>query len=178
MTKRRVEFDLIEGPRFLSRTPAVLRALLGSLPDEWVHANEGPDTWSPFDVVGHLINGDESDWMVRARTIVSGSKEPFAPFDRFRHLEENRGRSLGELLEEFELVRTRNVSDLESMALSPADLALSGTHPAFGSVTLGQLLATWVTHDLSHLTQITRTLAKANREAVGPWAEYLSVLSR
>lgn len=174
-----MNFELEKGTEILERTPGVLRALLAGLPEEWTRADEGPDTWSPFDVVGHLIDGEERDWMARARIILA--QEPgrrFEPFDRFRHLRVNRGRTLGELLDRFEHLRARNLEELEDLRLNPDHLALKGEHPELGSVTLGQLLATWVTHDLGHLAQIARVMAKQYREAVGPWEAYLPVLHR
>lgn len=174
-----MQSDLARGIDLLDRTPAVLRPLLGGLSEEWTRADEGPETWSPFDVVGHLIDGEEKDWMERARIILAqeGARR-FEPFDRFRHLRVNRGKSLRELLDRFERLRARNLEDLRAMDLGPEDLALTGEHPALGPVTLEQLLATWVTHDLDHLAQIARVMAHQNREAVGPWSEYLSVLHR
>lgn len=174
-----MNFELEKGTEILKRTPGVLRALLAGLPEEWTRADEGPDTWSPFDVVGHLIDGEERDWMARARIILA--QEPgrrFEPFDRFRHLRVNRGRTLGELLDRFEHLRARNLEELGGLRLNPDHLALKGEHPELGSVTLGQLLATWVTHDLGHLAQIARVMAKQYREAVGPWEAYLPVLHR
>ena len=172
-------FVLQEGVLFLGRTPAILRALLAGLPEGWTTSNEGPDTWSPYDVLGHLIHGEKTDWIPRARHILQGhSRVPFEPFDRFAHLREGQGRSLEALLDEFERLRRENLQELATFQLGEDDLDLEGTHPELGSVTLRQLLATWVTHDLSHLAQIARVMAKRHREAVGLWREYLSVLSR
>lgn len=176
---RRMSLDLAEGIAVLHRTPSVLRALLGGLPDPWIRCDEGADTWSPFDVLGHLIDGEETDWMVRARLILDrGPDQPFAPFDRYRHLRENRDRTPGELLERFAELRAGNVAELEALELGPDQLRRTGTHPALGIVTLEQLLATWVVHDLGHLAQIARVMAKRYRDDVGPWAEYLPVLHR
>lgn len=172
-----MSFDLREGVTVLERTPAVLRTLLSGLPEGWTRGTEGPETWSPFDVVGHLIDGEERDWMVRARTILeSGTERPFEPFDRFRHLRENRGKQLDELLDRFAELRALNLRDLEALAIGPDELRMEGTHPEFGTVTLEQLLATWVAHDLGHIRQIVRVMAKQLRAEVGPWAAYLSVL--
>lgn len=172
-------FDLPHGIAVLERTPAVLRALLAGLPPAWTAANEGPDTWSPFDVVGHLIDGEEVDWMGRARTILAqGPQRRFAPFDRFRHITRNQGRQLAELLDEFAALRQRNLAELRALDLDAARLQLTGEHPEFGPVTLEQLLATWVAHDLGHLAQIARVMARQYREAVGPWQAYLPVLHR
>lgn len=174
-----VNFDLQKGIVILERTPRVLRSLLGDLPEDWVRGNEGPETWSPFDVVGHLIDGEETDWLVRARIILAqGADRRFQPFDRFRHLRVNEGKTLGELLDRFSSLRAGNLAELGGLALTPAQLRLAGEHPELGSVTLEQLLATWVAHDLGHLAQITRVMAKQYREAVGPWRTYLPVLDR
>ncbi|MBM3768370.1 MAG: DinB family protein [Acidobacteria bacterium] len=161
----------------LVRTPAVLRALLEGLPDAAWHANEGPGTWSPFDVIGHLIHGEHADWIPRARRILDhGESLDFDPFDREAQFRESEGKTPSELLVAFANAREESLTALRAMKLTDADLARTGTHPAFGRVTLGQLLATWVTHDLDHIAQVARVLAKRNAEAVGPWSEYLSIL--
>lgn len=171
--------DLEKTLLILARTPRVLHSLLAGLPDEWTAPNEGPDTWSAFDVVGHLIDGEETDWMVRARIIVAqGANRRFEPFDRFRHREANRDRTVAQLLARFEVLRAANLTELRAMHLGPAQLELTGEHPEFGSVTLRQLLATWVVHDLGHVAQVSRVMAKQYREAVGPWEAYLPVLHR
>lgn len=178
-SEREMTFNLTDGLEILGRTPRVLRTLLAELPEEWTHENEGPDTWSPFDIVGHLIDGEEKDWMVRARIILAQETErPFEPFDRFRHLRVNKGRTLGELLERFEHLRARNLKELKSLRLGADQLQLTGRHPELGRVTLEQLLATWVAHDLGHLAQIARVMARQYRDAVGPWQAYLPVLHR
>jgi hypothetical protein len=167
-----------EAIQTLGRTPGVLRRLLEGLPDSLVAADEGPDTWSPFDVVGHLIHGERTDWIARMHRILEhGDSEPFGPFDRFAMFRESKGKSMDDLLGEFETLRAPNLDDLAAAALKPADLERRGLHPALGTVTLGQLLATWVVHDLSHLAQIARVLAKQHAEAVGPWKEYLPILA-
>lgn len=172
-------FVLAEAIQALSRTPSVLRALLAGLPEEWLNSNEGPATWSPFDIVGHLIHGEKTDWIPRAKHILRGpSSAPFEPFDRFAQLHESKGKSLTNLLDEFESLRRENLRELAGLEIGESDLDLEGLHPEFGRVTLRQLLATWVCHDFSHLSQTTRVLAKRHREAVGPWAKYLSVLHR
>ncbi|HEX2164068.1 MAG TPA: DinB family protein [Thermoanaerobaculia bacterium] len=174
-----MSFDLDRGVAVLARTPAVLRDLLAGLPDAWTHADEGPETWSPFDVVGHLVDGEETDWMVRARIVLGpGPERRFEPFDRFRHLRLNRGRTLDELLDRFAELRARNLEELAAMELGPEELRRTGEHPELGPVTLEQLLATWVAHDLNHLAQIARVMAKQLRGEVGPWAQYLSILHR
>ena len=172
-----MRFNLSDGVAVLERTPRVLRDLLAGLPEGWIGATEGPDTWSPFDVVGHLIHGERTDWIPRLEIIlVDGEGRAFEPFDRFAQFEESRGRSLEELLDTFAVLRARNLARLASFELTAADLERRGRHPALGTVTLEQLLATWVAHDLSHLGQIARVMGKAYTEAVGPWAEYLPML--
>lgn len=174
-----MNFDLANGIAVLERTPDVLEALLSGLPDVWTTGNEGTETWSPFDVVGHLIDGELTDWMTRVRVILSRSgNRRFEPFDRFRHISRNKGRTLTDLLAEFRQLREQNLSELRGLNLTGVHLHLAGEHPAFGSVTLEQLLATWVAHDLGHIAQITRVMSKQYREAVGPWEAYLPVLHR
>jgi hypothetical protein len=173
-----MEFDLDLSVDVLRRTPAVLVAQLGGLSERWVRGNEGPDTFSPFDVVGHLIDGEETDWIPRARIILSqGADRRFEPYDRFRHRARNVNRSLASLLDEFATLRGANIRLLGSWELTPASLDLTGAHPGLGSVTLRQLLAAWVAHDLGHLAQVARVMAKQYREAVGPWLPFLPVLT-
>lgn len=173
-----MDYAIADAVQILRRTPETLTALLGGLDDRWVRANEGADTFSPFDVVGHLIDGEEEDWIGRARLILDrGPSVRFSPFDRFRHRARNQGRSMDTLLEEFRALRMANVDTLESWQLTAADLALPGEHPSFGAVTLSQLLATWVAHDLGHVAQVARVMAKQYRAAVGPWIEFLPVLT-
>ena len=172
-----LSFDLNEGMTVLERTPSVLRALLAGLPDAWITANEGPKTWSPFDVVGHLIDGEEHDWISRTRIILEeGPARPFDPFNRFGHLTANRGKPLAELLDRFEALRRANVETLRGFNLSNNAYDRQGTHPDFGTVTLRQLFATWVVHDLGHIGQIVRTMAGRYRQDVGPWFVYLPAL--
>lgn len=174
-----MEFQLDGAKEVLRRTPATLNSLLSHLPDEWVLSNEGPDSWSPFDVVGHLIHGEEADWIPRVRLILAyGESRAFEPFDRFAMFEKSRGKSLGDLLAEFERLRRESLKELEGMNLTPEALGRRGRHPELGVVTLSQLLSTWVVHDLGHIGQITRVMAKQYGEAVGPWRAYLPVLSR
>lgn len=174
-----MKFDLHDGISVLERTPATLRALLSGLPDAWIRADEGDDTWSPFDNVGHLIDGEETDWMPRARIILGqGPDRRFEPYDRFRHLELNRGRSLEELLDRFAELRARNLDDLRAMEIGEEELRRTGKHPDFGPVTLEQLLSAWVVHDLGHVAQVCRVMAKQYGDAVGPWPEFLPVLTR
>jgi len=172
-----MRFELRESVELLQRTPAVLRALLSGLSDPWHHNNYGDDTFSPFDVVGHLIHGEKTDWIPRARIILGyGPARPFDPYDRYAQFEESRGKSLAQLLNEFERLRTANLQALRDLRLTPALLARRGTHPALGEVTLEQLLATWVAHDLNHIAQIAKCLATQYADAVGPWRDYIGVL--
>ncbi len=170
-------YDLEQSIALLERFPAVLDALLRDLPDAWTAANEGEGTWSPYDVVGHLIQGERTDWMARARRILEeGTARPFDPFDREAQFRESEGKSLARLLDEFARLRAESLVELRALALTPAQLALRGLHPALGEVTLAQLLATWTAHDLTHLHQLARVLAHQYRAAVGPWSAYLGVL--
>ena len=176
---KKMEYQFPEALAILSRTPVVLRSLLQDLPAVWTHKNEGPDTWSPFDVVGHLIHGEETDWLARANIILEhGESKPFEPFDRFAHLEKSKGKSLDELLQRFAQLRQQNIAALKPLAATPDKLGLRGTHPNLGTVTLGELLATWVVHDLNHLGQIVRVMAKQYANAVGPWRAYLGILNK
>jgi hypothetical protein len=173
-----MDFDLANGVAVLERTPATLRSLLHGLSPAWTDATEGPDTWSPYVVVGHLIHGERTDWIPRARIILAqGLDRRFTPYDRFAQFRESEGLSLTELLDEFARLRAQNLEILEDWHLSDAQLALEGVHPAFGAVTLRQLLATWVAHDLGHVVQVSRVMAKQYRDAIGPWREYLSVMN-
>ena len=161
----------------LARTPSVLNALLRDLPEEWTFANEGENTWSAFDVVGHLVHGERTDWMPRAKMILeSGEASAFTPFDRFAQQRESKGKSLPQLLDEFSHLRGENLRELRALNLQPGDFARRGRHPSLGTVTLSQLLATWAAHDLTHLHQVSRVLAHQYRDAVGPWSAYLGVL--
>jgi hypothetical protein len=174
-----MEFDLTKGIAVLERTPAAMRALLAGLPDAWTTGNEGPETWSPYDIMGHLIHGERTDWIPRARIILDqGANRRFTPFDRFAQFRESQGRSLSELLDEFDRLRADNLATLAGWRLADPQLALEGEHPELGRVTLRQLLATWVAHDLGHIAQTTRVMAKQYRNAVGPWRAYLPVLDR
>ncbi len=171
------EFSLTDTIALLSRTPAAVNALLCGLPEIWARRNEGNTTWSAFDVVGHLIWAERTDWMPRVRLILeTGEARPFEPFDRFAQIKENEGKSLEEILNEFGHIRTENLVSLRSLNLQQGDLVRQGKHPALGTVTLAQLLATWAVHDLTHLHQISRVMAHQYREAVGPWSAYLGVL--
>lgn len=172
-----MEFKLEQAIALLNRTPKVLRAALEGLPSEWIEARNGEGTWSAYDVLGHLIHGERTDWIPRARIILEhGEARVFDRFDRYAQFEESAGKSFPELLAGFEQVRNESLTVLRALNLSDADLERGGTHPEFGRVTLSQLLATWVAHDQGHLVQIHRTLARQYREAVGPWTAYLSVM--
>jgi hypothetical protein len=174
-----MHFEIDSALTILERTPATLDLLLRGLPAEWVSGREGPETWSPFEVVGHLIHGERTDWVVRAKKIVTvGPDGTFDPFDRFAMFEDSRGKTLTELLDEFATLRRENVCCIRELRLSEADLRREGQHPDFGLVTLRQLLATWVVHDLGHIAQIVRVMAKQYRDEVGPWGAYLPVLTR
>lgn len=173
------EFDLTESVAVLERTPAALRALLAGLPEPWIVATEGPETFSAFDNLGHLIHGERADWIPRARLILQqGANRTFEPYDRFAQVHESAGKSLAQLLSEFEALRFGNLATLRGWQLTDEKLALQAEHPSLGTVTLRQLLATWVVHDLGHVAQIARVMAKRYRDAVGPWRTYLPVLDR
>jgi len=170
-------FRLDEAIAILRRTPAVLRAALEGLDPEWINTNRGDNTFSPYDVMGHLIHGERSDWIARSRMIIEhGETRAFEPFDRFAMYEESKGKSMAELLDAFESLRERNLTTLEGMNISSELLQRRGRHPDFGPVTLQQLLATWAVHDLNHIWQIVGTMAWRYREDVGPWRQYLGVL--
>lgn len=171
-------FDLKQAIQLLEKTPALLTALLNDLPEPLVRSNEGSGTWSPFDVIGHLIHGENTDWIPRTKIILEyGEGRTFDPFDREAMLASSKGKSLRSLLQEFNDLRRQNLTNLKSLNLTSEDLARKGTHPALGTVTLEQHLASWVVHDLDHINQILRTIAKYQRENVGPWKEYLSILT-
>jgi len=173
-----VDFDLRLATEVLERTPATLRALLRDVSAPWARGTEGPDTFSPFDNIGHLIDGEETDWMPRARIILAqGASRRFEPYDRFRHRARNATRTLDSLLDEFAKLRAENLRVLASWKLTPAHLELRGEHPRLGPVTLSQLLAAWVVHDLGHIAQVARVMAKQYREEVGPWVPFLPVLT-
>jgi hypothetical protein len=171
------EHNLPDTIAVLSRTPAALDALLRDLPEVWTRRSEDGDTWSAFDVIGHLIHGERTDWMPRAKIILQFAEtRAFDPFDRFAQRKESEGKSLGQLLDEFVFLRAANLDELKALKLTPEDLGRRGRHPALGSVTLSQLLATWAAHDLTHLHQVSRIMAHQYRAAVGPWSAYLGVL--
>ena len=172
-----MEHNLEQTIALLTRTPATLNALLRDLPETWTLRNEGENTWSAFDILGHLIHGEHTDWMPRAKWILQfGESQPFERYDRWAQEQESQGKSLPQLLDEFARVRSENLRDLRALNLRPEDLALRGTHPRLGVVTLSQLLSTWAAHDLTHLHQLSRVMAYQYREAVGPWSAYLGVM--
>jgi hypothetical protein len=174
-----MDFDLTSGIAILERTPGTLRAMLAGVPPVWTDATEGPETWSPYVIVGHLIHGERTDWIPRAQVILAqGPQRRFAPYDRFAQFRESQGKSLADLLDEFARLRSENLATLGGWHLTDAQLALEGEHPEFGRVTLRQLLATWVAHDLGHVAQSARVMAKQYREAVGPWRAYLPIMDR
>lgn len=174
-----MELDVAQGMAVLERTPRVLRAMLAGLGPEWIHAVEGPDTWSPYGIVGHLVHGERTDWIPRARIILArGANRRFQPFDRTAQLREDQNRPLDELLDDFVRLRAESLDALRGWRLTDAQLALEGEHPELGTVTLRQLLATWVAHDLGHIAQVARVMARQYRAAVGPWRAYLPVLDR
>jgi DinB family protein len=172
-----MQHNLQNTTSLLTRTPAALDALLRDLPEMWTFRNEGENTWSAFDVVGHLIHGERTDWMVRTKVILQfGESQPFERFDRWAQVRESQGKPLGQLLDEFARLRSENLDELRALNLRPEDLERRGRHLVLGVVTLSQLLATWAAHDLTHLHQISRIMAHQYREAVGPWTEFLGVM--
>ena len=177
VNRTRRTFALDEAAAILARTPATLDAWLRGLPDQWITAHEGDDTWSPFDVIGHLIHGERTDWLPRAKMILEhGESRVFDPFDRFAQWVESDGRTFPSLLDEFAALRQQSLRDLAALKLTDADLDRRGCHPAFGAVTLRQLLSTWVAHDLDHIAQISRVLARQYSDEVGPWRAYLRIV--
>lgn len=174
-----MELEMNRAVEVLERTPGTLRSLLGGVSDAWVLPNEGPDTFSPHDVVGHLIHGEKTDWIPRVRLILEhGASKPFEPFDRFGFRAYATGVPIDALLDDFERLRAENLETLRGFKLGPGQLAREGAHPFLGSVTLGQLIASWVVHDLGHLAQAARVMAKQYREEVGPWTQFLAILSK
>jgi hypothetical protein len=172
-----MDFELSTAVSVLTRTPEVLNLLLRDLPEPWVSGTEGPDTWSPFDVVGHLIHGERTDWMPRVEHLLEhGEKLPFVPFDRFAQAQSSADKSLTQLLDAFRELRAGSLYRLSELQLEPSDLARTGLHPELGVVTLSQLLATWVAHDLDHLMQVARVMGRQYTDAVGPWRQYLRII--
>lgn len=174
-----MNFNINKSIDLLQRTPFVLEALLKDIDPDWAHCNEGEDTFSPFDVLGHLIHGEKTDWMQRLEIILSDkSDKTFQAYDRFAQYEESRGKSMNQLLEEFKLLRAQNIKLLQAKKLSASDFEKTATHPSLGTVSLRELLSTWTVHDLSHLAQISRVICKHYSEDVGPWREFLPILTR
>ena len=173
-----MKFELNKSYEILEKTPAVLKELLSKLNDDWVMNNEGPETFSPYDVIGHLIHGEKTDWAARAKIILEfGLSKPFIPWNRFAQFEESKGKTLAQLLDEFSAVRDENLKWLQSLNLTEADLDKKGMHPKLGEVTMRNLLSTWVVHDLTHIAQITRVMAKQYKEEMGPWPEFFRILN-
>ncbi len=174
-----MQFKLAETTQLLGRTPATLTALVGGMPESWLKCTEGAGTWSAYDVVGHLIHGEMTDWIPRARMILEhGESKAFEPFDRVAMFRDDQTRPISALLDQFAFMRGENIAILNNLKLTDTDLARRGTHPELGTVTLGQLLSTWVVHDMTHIAQIARVSAKQYCHEVGPWKEYLSILKR
>lgn len=174
-----MDFNLSKSIEILQRTPDTLFALLQGISSEWTSANEGGDTWSVYDVVGHLIHGERTDWMARVEIILSDKKDKtFISFDRFAQFGESKDKTLPALLAEFKSVRGKNIEQLHSLHITKNDYTKKGVHPVFGEVTLAQLLSTWTVHDLNHIAQITRVMAKQYKTATGPWIEYLRILQQ
>jgi hypothetical protein len=172
-----MEFDLDKSIQVLERTPTILKDLLSGLPDDWVVNNEGDDTWSPYDIIGHLIQGEKCDWMTRLEIILNeGDNKNFVPFDRFAQFKESEGKSLLQLLDEFDSLRKTNLLKLNTLRNRMSDFNLKGIHPELGEVTMAELLATWTVHDLTHISQISRVMAKQYKKAIGPWIKYFRVL--
>ena len=171
-----MQFDLTKTFEILERTPQVLQDLLSGLPEDWIMNNEGGETWSPYDIVGHLVHGEHTDWMGRLDVILNKEDKRFIPFDRTAMFKESEGKDLQQLLKEFTELRKNNLEKLRGLHLTAADLDKTGIHPAFGEVTLRQLLSTWTVHDLTHIAQISRVMAKQYKEAIGPWLQYFRVL--
>lgn len=173
-----MKYSLERSYEILDRTPGVLQALLSGLPDDWVMPNEGPETFSPYDVVGHLVHGEKTDWVVRTKMILEfGNTKTFEKYDRFAQYEESKGKSLHQLLNEFAAIRKDNMIWFKALNLTEADLDRKGMHPVLGDLTLRNLLATWVVHDLTHIAQITRVMAKQYKTEMGPWPEFFRILN-
>lgn len=172
-----MKFTINNSIEILERTPLTLYNQLNNITNDWIVNNEGEGTWSVYDVIGHLIHGDKTDWMERIEIILSNKNEKkFEPFDRFAHFETNIGKTLNQLLDEFVAIRTINLEKLKKLNITETDLLKIGIHPVFGNVTLSQLISTWVVHDLDHTAQIIRIMAKQYKNEVGPWIEYLKIL--
>lgn len=169
-------FSIAATLEIIERTPSVLRTLLTGLSDGWTTHNEGGDSWTPYDVIGHLVHGERTDWMARIRKCLSTDDKAFVKFDRTAMFEESTGKTLAQLLDELEALRKKNISEFKALKLTDADLNKTGIHQTFGEVQLRQLVATWAAHDLGHICQISRVMCRQYRDAVGPWKEFMSVL--
>ena len=173
-----MQFNLNRAIEILERTPILVEHYLTGLSEEWIHQNEGDDTWSPYDIVGHLIHGEKTDWIPRAKIIVYQEGErTFTPFDRFAQLKDSQGKPLTQVLEEFKLLRNDNLNELRVMNITEQMLEMEGIHPELGVVTLKQLLSTWVAHDLGHIAQVSRVMANQYKHEVGPWKAYLKIIN-
>jgi len=174
-----MKFDLNNSIEVLEKTPIILESYLSGLSNNWLKNNEGKNTWSPYDIIGHLIFGEKTDWIIRTKTILSKSENKiFEPFDRFAQLKENKNKSISELITEFKDLRKSNLKELKSLNITNKDYGLKGIHPELGEVTLEQLISTWVVHDLGHISQISRVMAKQYKTNVGPWKTYLGILNK
>ncbi len=174
-----MDFELHKSIEILEKTPQVLETLLVGLSREWIENNEGENTWSPYDIVGHLIFGEKTDWIVRIKTIVSESENKlFEPFDRFSQLNKDQNEPINDLIKEFRVLRENNLNELTSLHLTQKDFDRIGIHPEFGNVTLRQLISTWAVHDLGHIAQISRVMARQYKKEVGPWINYLGILKK
>ena len=174
-----MKFDLNNSIEILEKTPEILESYLSGLSNNWLKNNEGKNTWSPYDIIGHLIFGEKTDWIVRTKIILTQSKNKiFKPFDRFAQLKENQNKPIAELIAEFKSLRRSNLKELKSLNITNKDFELKGIHPEFGEVTLEQLLSTWVVHDLGHISQISRVMSKQYEANVGPWKAYLGILNK
>ena len=172
-----MKFSIPKSIEILERTPATLYSLLSGLSHEWLYSNEGENTWSPYDIVGHLIHGEKTDWMVRAKVILSDKEDKtFVPFDRFAQMNDSEQKTMLQLLEEFDTLRKENIAQLIELKLDSRDLSKTGIHPELGTAQLNELLSTWVVHDLGHIAQISRVMAKQYKGEVGPWIEYLTIV--
>lgn len=171
-------FSIKKSIEILEKTPRILTDILGNLSDSWIIADEGENTWSPFDIVGHFIHGDKTDWITRVKVILSDAEDKtFKPFDRFAQFDNSKNKTITDLLSEFSIIREQKIKEFKELQISNNDLKLAGNHPDLGSVNLQQLIATWVVHDLSHLAHIFRIMASQYKNNVGPWIEYLRILN-
>jgi len=174
-----MKFNLEKSKEILRQTPATLNNLLNNLSGDWIRNNEGGESWSPYDIVGHLIHGERADWIDRIKIILEfGESKAFEPFDRFAQFKSSEGKFLGDLLQTFAELREKNIKELDSLNITEEQLNLRGQHPALGTVTLSQLISTWTVHDLNHIAQIVRVMSKQYADEVGPWKDYLPVLAR